>query len=134
MQAKGMDILGVMQRPLSAGFSKSDGTAVAGKEDGLDSATLFKQAVTEYAKKDIAIQALAFKLGRPLSMSPDDIDAKPLFEYGANSLVAVDLRSWIRKHFATDKAVFDIIGGSTIEVVGALVAKRAVQAKNDRSD
>ena len=67
-------------------------------------------------------------------MSPDDIDAKPLFEYGANSLVAVDLRSWIRKEFATDKADFDIIGGSTIEVVGALVAKRAVQAKNDRSD
>jgi acyl carrier protein len=91
--------------------------------------SLFKLAESEDAKADMVVRAMTVKLGRALSMPPDDVDAaKPLFEYGVDSLVAVELRNWIGKDFLADVAVFDIMGGSTIVAIGALVAKRAAVA------
>jgi acyl carrier protein len=124
--AQGIETPDVMRYPLFSGFSRLGAAGrVANDGEGVDSATLFKQAVTYEDKTDVVIHALATKLGRALSMSPDDIDsAKPLFEYGVDSLVAVELRNWISKEFVADIAVFDIMGGSTIAAIGSLVAKR----------
>jgi acyl carrier protein len=124
--AMGMEPPFNMRHPLFAGFRQSaGGTSVTDDQGGVDFPSLFKRTDGEEAKADVVVQALAVKLGRALSMTPDDIDAtKPLFEYGVDSLVAVELRNWIGKEFAADIAVFDIMGGSTVSAIGALVAKR----------
>jgi acyl carrier protein len=125
-QEQGTEVPDIMRHPLFSTFAMSKampGLMEAG--EGAKPAILFKQAKTEEEKVQVVVDALAVKLGRALSMLPDDVDsAKPLVEYGVDSLVAVELRNWIGKEFSADVAVFDIMGGSTISVIGQLVAKR----------
>lgn len=71
-------------------------------------------------------QALIRKLSKTLSTLHNDVEIhKPLATYGVDSLLAVELRSWIAKEFLADIAVFEISGGSTLSTVGMLVAARS---------
>jgi len=126
-QIKGIPPPDDMNRPLFSSFTQAlDIGLRTDRGDKVDSATLFKAAETEEAKVQIVIQALATKLARSLSILTDDIDAdKRLFEYGVDSLVAVELRNWIAKEFLADVAVFDIMGGATVAALCNLVTKRS---------
>ncbi len=56
----------------------------------------------------------------------EDVDAeKTLADYGTDSLMAVELRSWMRKDFGADVTEFDMMGGKSIKAVGELVAGKA---------
>ncbi|RYC63993.1 hypothetical protein CHU98_g2250 [Xylaria longipes] len=67
-------------------------------------------AATSMAEaEDIVLDALLHKLSRVLSVSPSDLDAsKPLHAYGVDSLVAVDVRSWLLKDLGSEVSVFDL--------------------------
>lgn len=124
--SQGVEPPDFMRHPLFSGFSQTGGARISASDsDGVDSATLFRQAKNHEDRATVVIQALAVKLGRALSMDSDDVNSsKPLFEYGVDSLVAVELRNWISKEFGADIAVFDIMGGSTIIGIADLVAQR----------
>ncbi|EEA25741.1 polyketide synthase, putative [Talaromyces marneffei ATCC 18224] len=65
--------------------------------------------------REIITGALADRFCR-LTLTPQhklDVD-KPLHAAGADSLTAVDLRSWIVKEFSVDVPVFDILGDMSI--------------------
>lgn len=71
------------------------------------------------------VRALTTKLARALSISADDIEqGKQLGDYGVNSLMAVELRSWIARDFGANILVFEIMGGTKIAAIGELVAGR----------
>lgn len=124
--AQGIEPPDFMHHPLFSGFSKIDDTGSFARDGELvDTSTLFREKVTREDRIGVVVQALATMLARALSMSPDDMDpTKALFEYGVDSLVAVELRNWISKEFAADIAVFDIMGGSTIVTIGELTAMK----------
>ncbi|KAL4931816.1 type I polyketide synthase [Aspergillus undulatus] len=68
---------------------------------------------------------LVAKLSSLLSSPADEFDIKkPLHAYGVDSLVAVEIRNWFAKQLKADIAVFDLLGGATIEGVGRLVASK----------
>ena len=50
---------------------------------------------------------------------------KPMYRYGVDSLVAVELRNWFAKKLNADIAIFDILGESTFLAVGTLAAMRS---------
>ncbi|ORX94601.1 hypothetical protein BCR34DRAFT_608222 [Clohesyomyces aquaticus] len=130
LQTHGLEVPDAMKRPLFSGFAIPTGNATEAKMDSEDVAALFKIAGSDAKRAELVVQALAKKLARSLSKDPDDLDiGKPLFEYGVDSLVAVELRNWIGKEFAADVAVFDLMGGATIAAVGALVAGKGVIGK-----
>lgn len=117
----------ILQRPLFARFSElpggtsSDSDAEAGS---LDVARLFSQAGTVAERAQVVIEALSKRLARTLSIKFEDVDTyQPLHAYGVDSLIAVELRTWLGKEFATDVPVFEIVSGKTIKAVGELVAK-----------
>lgn len=58
-----------------------------------------------------------------------DVD-KPLHAAGADSLTAVDLRSWIVKEFEVDVQVFDILGDLSIAALCNQIATEWEGAKN----
>lgn len=124
--AQGIEPPDFMYHPLFSGFSKIDDTRSFARDGELvDTSTVFREKVTREDRIGVVVQALATKLARALSMSPDDMDpTKALFEYGVDSLVTVELRNWISKEFAADIAVFDIMGGSTIVTIGELTAMK----------
>ncbi|KOS22233.1 Lovastatin nonaketide synthase [Escovopsis weberi] len=133
---------GFEARPLFAGFAVAAAAVTSGRsgrkrpahdeqQPSEDNASaLFRQAGGPKERAAVVVGALARRLARALSISPGDVDAmRPLSDYGVDSLMAVELRNWIKRDFEAAVAVFDIMGGNiSIGAVGALVVDRAKDA------
>ncbi|OTA80299.1 hypothetical protein M434DRAFT_401803 [Hypoxylon sp. CO27-5] len=116
--------------PLFAGFAVAATTAKTARKQIRDEehpAVLFRQASGDFARAAVVVTSLVDRLARALGISADDIDERrSLSDYGVDSLMAVELRNWIRRDFGAAVAVFEITGtGTSIKEVGALVAQRA---------
>lgn len=99
----------------------------ADSEHKTDFKQLFSAAASLADAAAVVSQSLIEKLSKTLStLRQGDVDMdKPLTAYGVDSLLAVELRSWIAKEFLADVAVFEISGGSTFPSVSLLVAARS---------
>ncbi|KAJ5901470.1 hypothetical protein N7495_001998 [Penicillium taxi] len=88
--------------------------------------TSLQQAESLESATALVTGAIALKLSNTLSISTTDIDAnKPLHQYGVDSLVAVELRSWFYRELQAEMAVFDILGGSTLASVAQLATSKS---------
>ncbi|KAI1754183.1 hypothetical protein F4782DRAFT_493555 [Xylaria castorea] len=132
--ARGEVPIRLVSRPLFAGFSfkstkqKEQGTDSNAQEDvGL----LFAQATSKEDRLAIVMSALKKKLARALWIEAEEIDPRRgLSNYGVDSLMAVELRSWIRRDFYAAVTVFEIMGGTNIAAIAELVVERTeVQSK-----
>jgi acyl transferase domain-containing protein/NADPH:quinone reductase-like Zn-dependent oxidoreductase/NAD(P)-dependent dehydrogenase (short-subunit alcohol dehydrogenase family)/ubiquinone/menaquinone biosynthesis C-methylase UbiE len=125
--SRGLKVPTPMTQPLFSPFATNTDTGVAlGSGDLADLAGLFKQTRDAAERATMVADALAQKLARSLSVSSEDIDqSRPLFEYGVDSLVAVELRNWIGREFAADVPVFNIMGGASISEIGTLTVEKS---------
>lgn len=125
MLAAGVEVAEMLQRPLFSYFSRPRGLASSGNvADTVNFAALFRQATSAEERAGIVTEALATKLARALSMKVEDIETdQPIYSYGVDSLVAIELRNWISKEFGADVPVFEIIGGKSVSALGDLVTK-----------
>ncbi|KEY72258.1 hypothetical protein S7711_00257 [Stachybotrys chartarum IBT 7711] len=123
--AKSMEITEPLRRPLYLYFSECyDGSPVGESSDTINHTKLFRELKSAEDRAEVVTAALAKKLARAVSMSIEDVDPdQPLHAFGVDSLVAVEIRSWISKEFAADIAVSELTGGRTITSVGELVTK-----------
>lgn len=129
--AKGQSPPAILERPLFASFARIVGADAAQTKTGLaaDPSTLFRAATSDEDKVRVVITSLVAKLARAMSMSPEDVElSKPLSSYGVDSLMAVELRNWMRRDFGAPLAVFDIMGGVPISSVGELVVAKSAGA------
>jgi acyl carrier protein len=116
----------MLQRPLFARFSQLPGrSGGGGSGDGdVDAARLFRQLQSPAERAQVVVDALSKRLARTLSIKLEDVDThQALHAYGVDSLIAVELRSWLGKEFAADVPVFEIVSGKTVEAIGELVAR-----------
>ncbi|KAL3448148.1 hypothetical protein BJX65DRAFT_317699 [Aspergillus insuetus] len=138
LAAKGADIPALLQRSTfrmlhAIGLDDGDSAAAAagGKENPHTQsakrswAAALAEAATAAEARDVVVQGLTHKLSKALSIPPGDIDPlRPLHSYGVDSLLAVELRSWLAKEFAADVAVFEIMGATSFDgVAGTVLAK-----------
>ncbi|KAL7621657.1 hypothetical protein AAE478_008984 [Parahypoxylon ruwenzoriense] len=73
------------------------------------------QAKTLDAAADIVAAALVNKLARSMMVSAENIEpSKPVSSYGVDSLLAVELRSWIYEEIQADISVFDFLSNVAI--------------------
>ncbi|RSL66807.1 hypothetical protein CEP54_003548 [Fusarium duplospermum] len=127
----------LLERPLFRAFSRLPGSAAKGDEGSgsrdadHQAAALFGQSSDSTERTGIVLRALAAKLARAMSMSPEDIEPhKPLSNYGVDSLMAVELRSWIGRDFGAVVAIGDIMGGVPIaKIADVVVAKSTLENK-----
>ena len=79
--------------------------------------------------KALVLTALLKKLSRSLMMEPSEIDAgRSLAAYGADSLVAVELKNWVLRETKAQVSVFDIMQSSSVNVlVERIVGKLVVE-------
>ncbi|KAI1738681.1 hypothetical protein F4680DRAFT_459720 [Xylaria scruposa] len=97
--------------------------------------TLFRLEKDTNERIQIVIRALAAKLARAMSISPNDVEPnKSLSSYGVDSLMAVELRNYIGREFQATVAVFDIMGGVPISSIGDLVVERSTIGKGDKKE
>jgi acyl carrier protein len=147
-QAKGQVLLGLntpadllikgrsppqlMDRPLFAPFSfiADSGSATsngANNNGGTAAGVRFRQTSDSGERSDIVLRALAARLARAMSISPNDVEPnKTLSHYGVDSLMSVDLRNWFGQEFGAILPVFAIMGGSSIAKIEDLVVERSV--------
>lgn len=89
-------------------------------------ATMFAEADSLQSAIDVVVEGLIQRLSKSLSVPAADIEiSKPMHLYGVDSLLAVELRSWIGKEFKSDVAVFEIVGARNFTAVASLVASKS---------
>ncbi|GAB1315319.1 hypothetical protein MFIFM68171_05529 [Madurella fahalii] len=119
-----------LSRPAFSGFDsphlwRSSSDAAAPKEGQQEAAAQFRQAATASDRAAIVVQALRVKLAQAMGVAAEEVDPRrSLSDYGTDSLMAVELRNWIRRDFGATVAVFEIMGGAAITSVGELVAAK----------
>ena len=78
---------------------------------------------------------LALKLSKSLSMAVDDIDTqKPVYSYGVDSLVAIEIRNWIFKELKSQVSVFDILKKVPISQLALKIAGKSAYVPEKLQD
>ncbi|KAI7762934.1 hypothetical protein LZL87_013425 [Fusarium oxysporum] len=119
----------LLERPLLSAFSflaGSNNTPTQAADHAENARDVFQKSSDVRERQQVVIRAIAAKLARAMSISPDDVEPiKPLSSYGVDSLMAVELRNWVNKEFSSTLAVFDIIGSISIAGVAEVVETRS---------
>lgn len=128
--ARGIEIPNVMRVPLIRQMHRIDSsttTTTTTTNPSSSSATnttddaksLFLSAPTFSSAVAVVAEAFRVKLSKVLGIPPAEIQLQHRVEsYGVDSLVAVELRNWLAKEWGAEVAVFEILGGATLEGVG----------------
>ncbi len=107
-------------RDLDTGGDASAAKQGSGKGSA---ASLLSAAKSPQEAEKIVLDALLEKLTKILSVDMAELDpSRPMHGYGVDSLVAVELRTWMAKEIGSDVSVFEMISGQRI---GQLAAKAA---------
>ncbi|TVY91443.1 Reducing polyketide synthase [Lachnellula willkommii] len=102
--------------------SGGDTSAKQGSGKGSTAALLSAAKSTQEAEQ-IVLDALMEKLTKVLSVDMAELDpSRPMNAYGVDSLVAVELRTWMTKEIGSDVSVFEITGGQRIQQLAAKAA------------
>ena len=134
LRAKGVEEPPWMRKPLfsltyqvdAVGGDSQNRNLLSGEHanDIFDFRTLFASARSLSEAATVARQALIKKLSQSLATAGESIDPdKPLHSYGVDSLLAIELRTWIAREFAAEVAVFEILGGATAAGMGVTIAR-----------
>nr|ALQ32825.1 putative polyketide synthase [Fusarium dlaminii] len=119
----------LLEQPLLSAFSflsGSNNTPTKALDHTENARDVFQKSSGAGERKQVVIRAIAAKLARAMSISPEDVvPSKPLSSYGVDSLMAVELRNWINKEFSSTVAVFDVIGSISIAGVAEVVETRS---------
>lgn len=95
-----------------------------GSEPSVNYETLLRSVTGSQAEVGNVIgRSLIQKLARLLSIPEADIDsAKPVYSYGVDSLVAVEIRYWLMKELKTDVSIFRIMSNDSLDLLSFWIA------------
>ncbi|KAI6487042.1 Type I Iterative PKS [Pyricularia oryzae] len=109
-------------RPQSA--EGSDGSRSSSSSSSL--ASLLAGATTKPQAAEYVTEALVHKAAGILQIPPVEVDpSRPLYEYGVDSLVAIEVRNWINLAMNANIALLEIMGGESISQFAVKVAERS---------
>lgn len=75
-------------------------------------------------------QILLERMAKVICLSVSDMDvSKPVYAYGVDSLVAVELRNWLAAELKSELSIFDLTSTASISDVGRKIASRSMLVK-----
>lgn len=75
---------------------------------------------------EVAQDVLLSKIAKVISVPIADINtANPVYTYGVDSLVAVELRNWLAMGIKSDLSIFDLTSNAPISEVSKKIASRS---------
>ncbi len=87
---------------------------------------LLESSSSMAAAEEIVVTAFITKLCKLLSLTPDTVDVeKPLFTYGVDSLIALEIRNWIGRVFSAEIPVLVIMSPEPISFLTAAITKKS---------
>ncbi|KAK5055284.1 hypothetical protein LTR84_013034 [Exophiala bonariae] len=109
---------------LSQAIAEVGSNAAGASVDGGNLATQLGQAKSIGKASALTTSALSGLLAKGLQTSADNIDtSKPLHSYGVDSLMAVEIRTWIMQQVKADITLFDILSGMSIVALSLKIVK-----------
>nr|WHN38866.1 polyketide synthase 5 [Elsinoe perseae] len=92
-------------------------------QNGTMVSALLAQASSLEDAADIVCDALVVKLAKSLMMSVEDVEkGKPVSSYGVDSLLAVELRTWVHSEIKAEVSVFDLLSNVPLSSLSAKIA------------
>lgn len=73
----------------------------------------------------VAAAALQSKLALVLGLQVEEVDSdKPFYQYGMDSIIALEIQSWIRREVDAEIAICEVLGEATVcSLSKAIMAK-----------
>ncbi|KAI9728591.1 MAG: Type I Iterative PKS [Cirrosporium novae-zelandiae] len=103
------------------GAAQSSGAASGSKSISLQDQLAHAESLADATA--VVIEALVNKVAKSLQTSPSEIDpARPLHSYGVDSLVAVEIRTWIFKDLKSNVSLFDVLSAVPISALAEKIA------------
>ena len=128
LRSKGLEPASWMHQPTFNHFFQMD--KIVSADTNVDRSVDFAALLPAIGSKAEAgarvADALMEKMSSAIAIPKEDMDMdRPLIQYGVDSLVAVEIRSWFAKKLEADIAVFDILGNSTFREIGWLAVGKS---------
>ncbi|KAF2180759.1 reducing type I polyketide synthase [Zopfia rhizophila CBS 207.26] len=125
----GLDGMDISQLAIFSHLKSNDGNGIA-HSDGHAVQADWKEKLALSSSFDdaasIISQCLIEKLQKTLSTLQSTVHLDvPLATFGVDSLLAVELRTWIGKEVLSDVATFEILGAANFGILGRLIAGRS---------
>lgn len=84
----------------------------------------------ESGSKDLAVEiitnGLVGKVAEILQMPPSEVDPeRPMYRYGVDSLVALEVRNWISKEMQSSVALLEVLAAVPMKVFAATIAEKS---------
>ena len=130
LRRRGLDEHFWMKAPMFRPLHLRDIQASATTDDQTEAKPNLAVALRSVVAQDDAVRlitdALVTKLSKSLAVPTSEIDTrKPIYSYGVDSLVAVDIRYWFLKEVDVELRVMDIMGNSSMADFCLMVAIRS---------
>ncbi|KAF2096874.1 reducing polyketide synthase [Rhizodiscina lignyota] len=89
-------------------------------------ASRLSKASSKEKAAEIITDALVHKTAEILQMPPSEVDpGRPLYRYGVDSLVALEVRNWITREMKANMALLEILAAVPIESFAAKIADKS---------
>ena len=116
--------------PHFAYLQQMDVQAASATEEQASNITSTGAQLSRCASMDEATEIvqtiLLAKVAKSITIPVTDIDtSKPVYSYGVDSLVAVELRNWLALEFKSDISIFDLTSSAPITEVCKKIAGRS---------
>lgn len=100
--------------------------ATEGQSSEINLAARIGKATDMAQVTDIITEALVNKTADILQMPASDVDpGRPLYRYGVDSLVALEVRNWITREMKANMALLEILAAVPIESFAAKIAEKS---------
>jgi KR domain/Phosphopantetheine attachment site len=107
----------------------SKGLAVVGRKvdtGSIDLQEALSTATTQHGACEVVKDAIIAKVSKVLAMNPEEIEpSQAISNYGADSLVAVELRNWFVRQLEANVQIFEILSTTPISQLSNTVASRS---------
>lgn len=116
----------------SAKTSREHGSGPDGTADEFVNARLALSAAESHdAAAEIVYNAFVAKICKSLNIGKQTVDgSRPLHALGVDSLVAIELRTWVVKEVGAEVTPFDLMESGSIHEIASLAASRSSFVKN----
>lgn len=129
MAAHGLDQPGYFSiprfGPLAVASSATSASGV-GKSDTVSLSSRLSEASSKQQALEIITEALVKKVADILQMPVSEVDpGRPMYRYGVDSLVALEVRNWITREMKATVALLEVLAAVPMEVFAARIADKS---------
>lgn len=111
--------------PLAVNSSSATSSS-SGNSAASSIASKLKEANSKEHAVEIITEGLVGKVAEILQMPPSEVDPeRPMYRYGVDSLVALEVRNWISKEMKSSVALLEVLAAVPMKVFAATIAEKS---------